>query len=63
MLDVAEAAVANAGAAETSRARDKAEPVKTFFIFILNTPFLFFDTTVLLHIMLKVSMIIFVNFL
>ncbi|AFJ62332.1 hypothetical protein MUS_2389 [Bacillus velezensis YAU B9601-Y2] len=31
---------AKAGAAETSKARDKAEPVKTFFNFILNTPFL-----------------------
>ncbi|CDH95487.1 hypothetical protein BAPNAU_1706 [Bacillus velezensis NAU-B3] len=32
---------AKAGAAEQSKASDRAEPAKVFFIFIVNTPFLF----------------------
>ncbi|WP_411810387.1 hypothetical protein [Bacillus glycinifermentans] len=44
---------AKAGAAETSKASDKAETVKTFFI--LKHSFYFFNTTVLLHALLNLS--------
>ncbi|WP_340639733.1 hypothetical protein [Bacillus atrophaeus] len=39
-----EGVIANAGAAETSKAIDKAEPVNTFFNLILNTPLVVFST-------------------